>query len=614
MGELNVDFQAEAAQFYTENIAKYGCEITFMVNFDTTASDFLYGEIEKKIVMIPCLDEYDGIIIYPDTFAIAGMHEEVMDYLNKNAKCPVISMRVQDDRFYSVTLGDHEAICNMIEHFINVHGKKRICFMTGRMDLVDAHIRLNAYKETMAKHGLEVTEGMIFYGDYWREKGDEAVEWFISRNEELPEAVVCSNDYMAISVCNALMRRGYRVPEDVAVSGLDDIKESAYHFPAITSVGNSSSKMCELTLKTFFNIWEGKEQEKVVTMPLTAQYRKSCGCSHEVDFSRLYDEKEFYYSVMNFIPYMCLDFGNNDDFEEMISSVYFECMRKPYGTDGNIGTVYFCMCDEAEREDCRVENALKYTEKMILKAIVSVEGVKLCDHKFERREILPREFRKLDTPLFVFSLHSKDCCYGYIAVQNENIIDARILMKPLAFSLGIALDKIRMYSENKTVQLLREQSYIDELTKIPNRRSMERFIRRLFENLQYEGCRFCIMSIDLDGLKYINDNFGHIEGDNAIKSAAKILDESKPDSGIAARTGGDEFVVIFPSNNENDAIGYINKVNERIELNNREWEKPYELSMSMGYEYCCKDTDVLLSMHKADNKMYEIKKAKRKNR
>lgn len=614
MGELNVDFQAESAQYYSDKLAERGCEITFMVNFDTTVSDFMYGEIEKKIISIPYINEYDGIIIYPDTFAIPGMYEELSEYLDKNAKCPVVSMRVRDERFYSVILGDYLAICDMVEHFIVKHRKKRICFMTGRMDLEDAHTRLKAYEDTMKKHGLEVTEGMVFYGDYWREKGDEAVEWFISRNEELPEAVICSNDYMAISVCNSLVKRGIRVPEDIAVSGLDDIKESIYHFPSITSVGASPANMCEKTLEVFFNVWEGREQEKLITIPLEAKYRTSCGCICETDFSVFYEEKELYYSEMNFIPYLCLDLGNADDFDEMITSFYFELLRKPYGISYAFGTIYFCMCDESEREDCRVENELRYTDNMFLKAIVSVNGVERCDYKFKRREILPRKYRKLDTSLFVFTLHCKDYCYGYIVVQDENIMRSKDFMKPFVFSLGNSLDKIRMYSENKDIRILREQSYIDELTQIPNRRSMERYIRKLFEKLQHSDHEFCIMSIDLDGLKYINDTFGHIEGDIAIKAAAKILDESKPDSGIAARIGGDEFVVIFISDNEDDAVDYIEKVNRNVELNNREWDKPYKLSMSLGYEYCRKDTDVLLSMHKADNKMYEIKKSKKKNR
>ena len=617
IGELFVDFQTEVAQYFSDRFSENNCEITFMVNFDTMVANVLYGEIEKKIISIPCLDNYDGIIICPDTYAIPGMEEELSNFLAQNAKCPVISLRVRDDRFYSITLGDYDAICEMTEHFIVKHGMKRICFMTGRMELEDARIRLKAYKDTMTKYGLEITEGMVFYGNYWRKKGIQAVDWFISKNDELPEAIICSNDYMAISVCNALAKKGYRIPDDIAVSGLDDIDEVYYHIPPITSIRASVSSMCSKAMEILKNIWDNKPQEKQVTLPLEPVYRNSCGCSCEMkpkDFSKLYLEKESLLLMLGYTPYLPLDFENADDFNELISSVYLKLTNKSFGSPDDFGTMYFCMCDESERHDFQLEKTLRYTDNMYLRAIITPKGVKKYNCKFKRHEIVPREYIASDSPLYVFTLHCKDYCYGYLVMQNNNIAKIKNLIKPLVFAIGSSLDRIRMYSENRTVQALREQSYIDELTGIPNRRSMERFIRKMSEQLHLTSQTFCIVSVDLDGLKYINDTYGHLEGDAAIRAAAKILDASKPDSGIAARTGGDEFVVLFLSNSENDAVCFIEEINEKIRINNKQWHKPYELSMSAGYEYCHKDTDVLLCMHKADNKMYAAKKAKKKNR
>lgn len=617
IGELFVDFQAEIAQYFSDHFAENNCEITFMVNFDALVANVLYGEIEKKIMHIPNLNNYDGIIICPDTYAIPGMEEELAFFLMKNAECPVVSLRVRDDRFYSITLGDYDAICQMTEHFIVKHGMKRVCFMTGRMELEDARVRLQAYKDTMAKHGIEVTEGMVFYGNYWRKKGVQAVEWFLSQNKELPQAIVCSNDYMAISVCNALRAKGYRIPDDIAVSGLDDIDEVRYHIPPITSIRASVSSMCSKAMEVLKNIWDGKPQDKQIVIPLEPVYRNSCGCNTEInmqDFRDIYLEKESLQLVLAYTPYLPLDFENADDFDELITSIYLKLSNKSFGTQDDFGILYFCMCDESERHDFQLEKNLSYTDNMHLKAIITSKGIKRCSCRFNRHEILPREYIVSYSPLFVFTLHCKDYCYGYLVMQNADISRFKDLIKPLVFAIGSSLDRIRMYSENKNVQTLREQSYIDELTGIPNRRSMERYIRKMFEQLQHTSQTFCIVSVDLDGLKYINDTYGHLEGDASIKAAAKILDASKPESGIAVRTGGDEFVVMFLSNCENDAVTFIDTINEKVRVNNLQWHKPYELSMSAGYEYCHKNTDILLSMHKADNKMYAVKKAKKKNR
>ena len=95
--------------------------------------------------------------------------------------------------------------------------------MKGRADLKDARERLDGYMDVMNRYGLPVTEHMLFQGNYWRDRGNQAVEWFLSGPEK-PEAIICANDFMAISVLMALKERNIRVPEDIALAGFDDIE------------------------------------------------------------------------------------------------------------------------------------------------------------------------------------------------------------------------------------------------------------------------------------------------------------------------------------------------------------------------------------------------------
>lgn len=615
IGEIAVDFQTELTEYLSRIAAEKGHEIFYCVNFDTNSVNAMYGIIEKKIIKLPDLDFFDGIIICPDTFAIHDMEVELAEYVNENAKCPVIAVRVQDDRFYNVLLDDYPAICSMVEHFIVEHNFTRICFMTGRMELEDAHRRLSAYKNTMKKYGLKITNGMIFHGDYWRDKGEEAVKWFLENNKERPQAIVCANDYMAISVCNALISRNLRIPEDICVSGLDDIEEAHYHLPPITTLRASTEKLSQAIIDTFNNIWEGKKQEKRVFLPLELQLRNSCGCISEIDytkFKRLYEIKEDLLSALHFSPYLSLDFESADTIADLMYSIHLMLVNKTYGSPDDFGTMYFCLCDEKERQDNMVEMGSNYTEHMILKGIISKGNVLQYEERFERKEILPKRFiEENKSPTYIFSLHCKDMCYGYIVLKNNDVSKIKLLIKVLIFSIGNALDRIRMFSENKSIKLLREQSYVDELTKISNRRYMEHFIRKLYERLQRMGQVFCVMSIDMDGLKYINDTFGHLEGDSAIINTAKILNEVKPQHGLAARVGGDEFTILFPSEKEKEADRYVEIIENLVKSYNNNSGKPYKLSVSIGYEYCREGMDLLVCMHEADKKMYAIKRAKK---
>lgn len=618
LGELNIDFQTDLAKALAQTVDKNDCSIDFVVNFNVDVASVLFGELEKRIIYIPDLDSYDGIIICPDTYGIPGLDEIIGNYLEKNAHCPVVSVRVEDDRFYSVLYDDYVPMFEMTEHLIEKHHLTRICFMTGRMELSDAHVRLSAYLDAMKKHNIEVTPGMIFYGDYWREKGDEALEFFLTKNEERPEAVVCSNDYMAIAVANAAIKRNLRIPDDIVITGLDDIDEARYYIPSITSIHPSTEQLADKIITMLKNVWSGNEQDKISKLPLENIYRNSCGCKKDIDtsqFQKLYLEKELYVAALNFSPYFGLEFENVDTFEELVRAVHLRLAYKAYGSPDDFGTIFFCMCDESEynKEDA-VEKHLNCTEYMYLKAIISGDTVSPHDIRFKRSELIPEEYRRRSSSLFIFDLHSKDDCYGYIAIQNDNIEKVKNIIKPLVFSINNALERIKMYSENQAINQIRAQSYNDPLTGIPNRRGMERYTTRLMERLRYSDEKYCLMSIDMDGLKYINDTFGHLEGDRALTAAANLLNDAKPDGGIICRTGGDEFVAIFISSAEKDATDFIARVEDAIKAANSTGEYPYELSVSIGYEFCNKDSDMLMSLHIADNKMYESKKKKKKNR
>ena len=118
----------------------------------------------------------------------------------------------------------------------------------------------------------------------------------------------------------------------------------------------------------------------------------------------------------------------------------------------------------------------------------------------------------------------------------------------------------------------------------------------------------------MDGLKAINDNYGHNEGDFAIKSIADAISSACDSINVCGRFGGDEFIVIGRGSDfvEKFKQDFDAKVNEL----NRECEKPYPLSASVGCitEVPENKDDLFDLIQKADKIMYEAKKAKRKNR
>lgn len=187
-------------------------------------------------------------------------------------------------------------------------------------------------------------------------------------------------------------------------------------------------------------------------------------------------------------------------------------------------------------------------------------------------------------------------------MNKENLIELLIQKDELLQKLWL---------ENKNLNYL---ASIDVMTGVLNRKSGLELLEREFKlsNINNENLVICF--IDVDGLKIINDTFGHEEGDKLLISAAQILKESIRKTDFVIRMGGDEFLVVFPET----SIKEVNKLQERIlkliEEINKNNEK-YNLSLSCGFYEYSKKTEKKLTINEliksADKEMYKVKREKR---
>ena len=152
IGDISGEFQIEVLGAIRKEARTRGIGVFVYANAAVYGSNIFYSHGEKNIIYMPCLEDYDGIIVAGDTFGIDDMDEEVAQLLKREAKCPVVCIRQKDERFSNVVVDDYTAMCTIVEHFIVHHGFKRVCFMTGKLEMYDAQRRLLAYINTMNKH------------------------------------------------------------------------------------------------------------------------------------------------------------------------------------------------------------------------------------------------------------------------------------------------------------------------------------------------------------------------------------------------------------------------------------------------------------------------------
>lgn len=165
-------------------------------------------------------------------------------------------------------------------------------------------------------------------------------------------------------------------------------------------------------------------------------------------------------------------------------------------------------------------------------------------------------------------------------------------------------------------QDLRTLSMVDELTGLYNRRGLYAFTEQQIKIADRIRKGFLLIFADLDNMKWINDNMGHKEGDQALKDAADVLKESCRKSDIVARMGGDEFAVIAVDALKNSESIVVGRILKNIALKNSKTGKKYQLSLSVGTAYYDPVTPCPLDelFEGADKKMYEYKKRKHETR
>jgi two-component system cell cycle response regulator len=214
-----------------------------------------------------------------------------------------------------------------------------------------------------------------------------------------------------------------------------------------------------------------------------------------------------------------------------------------------------------------------------------------------------------DLPIIVMSSH-RDEDLAVTAVRNgaqDYLMKGQVTIESLARSIQYGLERHRL------LHSMRGLSLIDELTGLYNRRGFLSLGLAHRHLAQRAGRRFVLLYADLDGLKEINDSFGHREGDSAITTAAEILRATFRHSDVVARLGGDEFVVLAVEAASDTDQQLLQRLQRQVAQFNRESRLPYDVSFSAGVAGFDHASPLSLEemVEQADQALYAEKRGRR---
>lgn len=214
-----------------------------------------------------------------------------------------------------------------------------------------------------------------------------------------------------------------------------------------------------------------------------------------------------------------------------------------------------------------------------------------------------------EVPIIVMSSHS-DEELAVTAVRNgaqDSLMKGQVTPESLARSIQYGLERHRL------VASLRGLSMVDDLTGLYNRRGFLSVGSSHLHLAQRANRRFVLLYADVDGLKEINDTFGHREGDVAIIKTAEILRATFRHSDVISRLSGDEFVVLAVEAAHDTDQQLLRRLQSHLDAFNDDSRLPYDLSLSsgvVGYDFISPLTlEAMLA--EADRALYVEKRRRR---
>ncbi|MBR1423540.1 MAG: GGDEF domain-containing protein [Ruminococcus sp.] len=610
---------------------KYGYNVAVfasMVHFDFYVKNQAIGE--KNIYNLMNPEHFDGVIIDTINLTEEGSLEvigKLTEKLDSYKDLPVVCLGMPCKDYKVITDQDDVVLREMCRHVIEVHGKKNICLLTGHKGHIEAEQRLEIFLDEIHKHGITVTDDHIVYGDFWYSSGTNLAEDIISGKVSKPDAVIAASDHMALGLIEKLTKGGIRVPEDIIVVGFEATMEAAISPISLTSFESNMVKSAADAVDYIRSIIEPGADIR----PFIPDYTKmvhcgmSCGC--EPDFLRSADafRDALYYTAKNYDEIDLterIDIGllmENYISEQLTSSENpQECLKNIYSNTYIVFPfVNFCLCLREDWLDTDFDTTVGYPDKMKIAIANSTVGeLNFCD---EHQSI------EFDTKLMIPRMHEyteKPCVFYFTAVHfNEKMLGYAVLQRELSDPHKINLvyrNWLRLV--NSCFEMTRAKhryvmlSVHDKMTGLYNRRGMYLRLDKMLDNATPEDSLF-VSVVDMDGLKYINDTFGHGEGDFGIICVSDAVKAVSGEREMCVRAGGDEFYIIgIGKYDERSCHDRIKAFESTISEMSKNSGKPYTVSASIGCAVSDLTGDIDDALAIADENMYKYKLKRKRQR
>ena len=252
-------------------------------DFDLTclAGGMLHvGDQRAYAYEIPSPDALDGAILVPGTWGAAFDSVATVALLERYSRIHTCIIGALWRGVPSVRVDNSTGVMELTRHLVEVHQRRRVAFIAARGP--EAEERRLGYEKGLRAVGIELDPALVYPGDFSFDAGRAAAAQWCQGREPACDAIVAANDWMASGAIDLLQERGYRVPEDVALVGFDDIDRASFMSPPLTTIRQPPRSLGSEAVAMIAGLLDGNISERHVSLPTYTQIRRSCGCfGHE---------------------------------------------------------------------------------------------------------------------------------------------------------------------------------------------------------------------------------------------------------------------------------------------------------------------------------------------
>ena len=603
--ECQVDFQKEILRGIISQAFKSNCDIAVLAPLHNFFMDTPHKQTEKKIYDLILSGRSDGFLYGRNTFYSEDIKNHIDNLLLRSGK-PVMLMDSADHRSFETTsIDDCAAFEQITDHLIDVHGFNKIYCLTGPRKVFVSEERLKGYKNSMKKHGLYYDRTYCYYGDFWREAAKDLARRMIRGEIERPEAIICGNDFMAISLAEEFASAGIRVPEDIAITGYDASEEGYSFSPSITSFARPNFQMGAEALRRLYRIITGRICNRVHNENGELRTGRSCGCPDDQRVvQRLHRQNRINarFESNMLMSDMLFDITNVDNtasFADRLDNyTYFIyklrhvsiCLTKKYieSPAGNF----------TDKLDFNIGDDMKTVlEKYAIKRQPAPENY------FSSLDILPvfDTERNYSVAYYISPLHYNDNFFGYSAISfgKEPISFGTLYLQWINY-VNVALEQLRVKAMmNRTISTANHALLYDDITGLLNRNGMEKAVAGLKDRWSRSGKTIDFLRIHLTGLSKTYFQSGEDKCQRIYAEFARKLCDCMSPEEICGAWSNNTFGIVTPLSNRSEEI--FNSLSEKIKASQFDDDESCNVDFSLGQfsQQITPETSLGNAMHKA---------------